>query len=195
MTHVGHGPCEQGSRSRSREAELSEPEEGGARLIDRLGQERTAVAVGGAVVVEEPEVSAAGPLEEEPALAPGLAACPNAVIVPHIASATTWTRAGMATMAACNVAAILRGDPVASELDISEYLEGASPARKATMGCVRSCDPDAGVSRNEQAGTDRQFCARNMIKAPSRGSVHEDCQSESLAQQVSDVSAALITAS
>ena len=26
---------------------------------------------------------------------PGLAQCPNAVIVPHIASATLWTRAGM----------------------------------------------------------------------------------------------------
>ena len=26
---------------------------------------------------------------------PGLADCPNAVIVPHIASATLWTRAGM----------------------------------------------------------------------------------------------------
>lgn len=33
--------------------------------------------------------------EDEPEMKPGLAQCKNAVIVPHIASATLWTRAGM----------------------------------------------------------------------------------------------------
>lgn len=33
--------------------------------------------------------------EDEPDMKPGLAECKNAVIVPHIASATLWTRAGM----------------------------------------------------------------------------------------------------
>jgi hypothetical protein len=33
--------------------------------------------------------------EDEPAMKPGLADCPNAVIVPHIASASFWTRSGM----------------------------------------------------------------------------------------------------
>ena len=33
--------------------------------------------------------------EEEPAMKPGLAECENAVIVPHIASASLWTRSGM----------------------------------------------------------------------------------------------------
>lgn len=33
--------------------------------------------------------------EDEPAMKPGLEECENAVIVPHIASATLWTRAGM----------------------------------------------------------------------------------------------------
>ena len=33
--------------------------------------------------------------EDEPAMKPGLAQCPNAVIVPHIASASMWTRSGM----------------------------------------------------------------------------------------------------
>ena len=37
---------------------------------------------------------------------------PNVVIVPHIASATSWTREGMATLAASNVAGILNGYPV-----------------------------------------------------------------------------------
>jgi len=50
--------------------------------------------------------------EDEPAMKPGLAECPNAVIVPHIASASLWTRGGMATLAASNVAGVLTGKPV-----------------------------------------------------------------------------------
>ena len=50
--------------------------------------------------------------EEEPAMAPGLEACGNAVILPHIASASLFTRGGMATLAACNVASRLRGEGV-----------------------------------------------------------------------------------
>jgi len=48
--------------------------------------------------------------EDEPAMAPGLAACPNAVLVPHVGSATVGTRARMATMAADNALAHLRGE-------------------------------------------------------------------------------------
>ncbi|MFH0965332.1 MAG: D-glycerate dehydrogenase [Planctomycetota bacterium] len=48
--------------------------------------------------------------EEEPALAPGLASLPNAVVVPHIASATIETRTRMATMAATNLVQMLRGE-------------------------------------------------------------------------------------
>lgn len=47
--------------------------------------------------------------EREPELTPGLAALPNVVIVPHIGSATTETRAKMARMAAENVVAALEG--------------------------------------------------------------------------------------
>jgi len=49
--------------------------------------------------------------EEEPLMKPGLKDLPNVVIVPHIASATSWTREGMATLAASNVAGILSGLP------------------------------------------------------------------------------------
>ena len=45
--------------------------------------------------------------EREPAMQPGLAELDNVVVVPHLGSATTWTREGMATLAAANVAAIL----------------------------------------------------------------------------------------
>ncbi len=50
--------------------------------------------------------------EEEPKMKPGLNKLNNVVIVPHIASATQWTRQGMATLAASNVAGILCGWPV-----------------------------------------------------------------------------------
>jgi hydroxypyruvate reductase 1 len=65
--------------------------------------------------------------EDEPALKPGLADLQNAVIVPHIASATRWTRQGMATLAACNVAAILMGYPAWKGPDISAFLEENPP--------------------------------------------------------------------
>lgn len=48
--------------------------------------------------------------EHEPALAPGLAALENVVITPHTASATDEARNGMATIAAENTLAFLRGD-------------------------------------------------------------------------------------
>ncbi|HEX8204063.1 MAG TPA: D-glycerate dehydrogenase [Isosphaeraceae bacterium] len=47
--------------------------------------------------------------EDEPRTAEGLADCPNAVLLPHLGSATHATRAAMARMAAANVAAVLRG--------------------------------------------------------------------------------------
>jgi hydroxypyruvate reductase 1 len=65
--------------------------------------------------------------EDEPATKPGLAGLPNAVIVPHIASATSWTREGMATLAATNVAAALLGYPVWQSADISPFLGEDSP--------------------------------------------------------------------
>jgi hydroxypyruvate reductase 1 len=63
--------------------------------------------------------------EHEPLLAPGLAACSNAVVVPHIASASLYTRGGMATLAACNVAGRLRGDGVwHAPNDVAPFLNG-----------------------------------------------------------------------
>lgn len=65
--------------------------------------------------------------ENEPALAPGLADLDNVVIVPHIASATRWTREGMATLAACNVAGILCGYPLWDQPDTRPFLEDEPP--------------------------------------------------------------------
>ncbi len=65
--------------------------------------------------------------EDEPDLKPGLVDLENVVIVPHIASATSWTRQGMATLAAGNVAGILMGCPAWNQPDISSFLEGEWP--------------------------------------------------------------------
>ena len=48
--------------------------------------------------------------ENEPALAPGLAELPNVVLLPHLGSATHGTRTRMATLAATNIVAMLRGE-------------------------------------------------------------------------------------
>ena len=50
--------------------------------------------------------------EHEPRLTPGLAELDNVVAVPHLGSATGWTRRAMATLAAANVTGILSGWPV-----------------------------------------------------------------------------------
>jgi len=68
--------------------------------------------------------------EDEPDLKPGLNELDNVVIVPHIASATRWTREGMATLAAGNVAAILMGYPAWNKPDILPFL-GDTPPKAA----------------------------------------------------------------
>ena len=65
--------------------------------------------------------------EDEPEMKPGLVDLDNVVIVPHIASATRWTREGMATLAAGNVAGILSGYPAWNRPDILTFLEGEPP--------------------------------------------------------------------
>ncbi len=65
--------------------------------------------------------------ENEPDMAPGLTDLDNVVIVPHIASATLWTRAGMATMAASNVAGLLMKYPVWNKPDILMFLKENPP--------------------------------------------------------------------
>lgn len=62
--------------------------------------------------------------EDEPAMKEGLADLDNVVIVPHIASATKWTREGMATLAAANVAGILQGYPLWDSADVVPFLSG-----------------------------------------------------------------------
>ncbi len=74
--------------------------------------------------------------EDEPNLKPGLVELDNVVIVPHIASATRWTRQGMATLAAGNVVSILHGYPVWHKTDITPFLKDAPP--KAAPGILNA---------------------------------------------------------
>ena len=63
--------------------------------------------------------------EDEPDMKPGLAECPNAVIVPHIASASLWTRGGMATLAATNIAHFLEGHTTNYDSpDMTPFVDG-----------------------------------------------------------------------
>ena len=65
--------------------------------------------------------------EDEPEMKPGLVDLDNGIIVPHIASATRWTREGMATLAASNVAGLLLGYPAWNRPDILPFLESETP--------------------------------------------------------------------
>lgn len=66
--------------------------------------------------------------EDEPEMKPGLSDLDNVVVVPHIASATRWSREGMAVLAASNVAAILRGWPVSNDPSrIPDFVDGQGP--------------------------------------------------------------------
>jgi hydroxypyruvate reductase 1 len=69
--------------------------------------------------------------EDEPMMKPGLKDLPNVVIVPHIASATQWTRQGMAILAASNVAGVLSGFGAwADQNDVLPFL-GDNPPKAA----------------------------------------------------------------
>lgn len=66
--------------------------------------------------------------ENEPEMAPGLAELENVVLVPHIGSATRWTREGMALLAARNIAGILKNYPVWNRENMALFLHPKAPA-------------------------------------------------------------------
>ena len=72
---------------------------------------------------------------------PGLADLDNVVIVPHIASATVWTREGMSSLAAANVAAVLQGYPVWESDDIIPFLSGQVPQAAPSIVNASDLDP------------------------------------------------------
>jgi glyoxylate reductase len=69
--------------------------------------------------------------EREPDLVDGLAELPNVVLAPHIASATVETRARMATIAAANAIAHLRGERAPQCVNPDVYASAAYRKRMA----------------------------------------------------------------
>jgi glyoxylate reductase len=69
--------------------------------------------------------------EDEPLMAPGLAECRNAILVPHIASGSQDTRDRMATMAATNAVAHLKGERAPNVVNPEVYDSAAYVARRS----------------------------------------------------------------
>ncbi|MEA2126411.1 MAG: glyoxylate reductase [Solirubrobacteraceae bacterium] len=69
--------------------------------------------------------------EFEPAVHPGLLELDNAVLIPHLGSATVETRTAMATLAARNAVAVLRDEAPPTPLNISELRVAPASGRIA----------------------------------------------------------------
>ena len=65
--------------------------------------------------------------EDEPALKPGLCELHNVVMVPHLGSATGWTREGMGILAARNIVGILENYPVWNRENMLLFLRDEPP--------------------------------------------------------------------
>ncbi|XP_071692123.1 glycerate dehydrogenase [Rutidosis leptorrhynchoides] len=77
--------------------------------------------------------------EDEPYMKPGLADMKNAIVVPHIASASKWTREGMATLAALNVLGKIKGYPIWSNPNVVDpFLDENSPPPEASPSIVNA---------------------------------------------------------
>nr|GEX74869.1 glycerate dehydrogenase [Tanacetum cinerariifolium] len=77
--------------------------------------------------------------EDEPYMKPGLADMKNAIVVPHIASASKWTREGMATLAALNVLGKIKGYPTWSNPNqVEAFLDENSPPPAASPSIVNA---------------------------------------------------------
>ena len=77
--------------------------------------------------------------EDEPYMKPGLAEQKNAIVVPHIASASKWTREGMATLAALNVLGKIKGYPLwADPNKVEPFLDENSPVPAACPSIVNA---------------------------------------------------------
>lgn len=71
--------------------------------------------------------------EDEPAMAPGLAALDNVILLPHVGSASRATRDGMAEMAATDALHHLRGERALHPVNPEVYETGAYRERAAAV--------------------------------------------------------------
>ncbi len=71
--------------------------------------------------------------ENEPVLTRGLADLENALLVPHIGSATRYARKGMAVLAASNIIGILKGYPIWDSGDMTPFLAPKPPRQTPSI--------------------------------------------------------------
>lgn len=77
--------------------------------------------------------------EDEPFMKPGLADQKNAIVVPHIASASKWTREGMATLAALNVLGKIKRYPLWADPNrVDPFLDESTPPPAACPSIVNA---------------------------------------------------------
>ncbi|KAH7574886.1 hypothetical protein JRO89_XS02G0017600 [Xanthoceras sorbifolium] len=77
--------------------------------------------------------------EDEPYMKPGLAEMKNAIVVPHIASGSKWTREGMATLAALNVLGKIKGYPIWGDSNrVEPFLNENAPPPAASPSIVNA---------------------------------------------------------
>ena len=105
-----HCPLTEATRHAFGAAEFAKMREGAVLINTARGPVVDEAAL--AVALREGPLRAAGidVYEREPEIHPGLMACENAVLAPHLGSATEATRARMATVAADNIIALLNGE-------------------------------------------------------------------------------------
>lgn len=100
----------------------------GAKEFDKMKATATLVNTSRGPIVQEEalanalsagEIAFAGidVFEKEPAIHPALLECPNALLIPHIGSATLATRTAMAILAAENIVAVLNGNDAITPVD------------------------------------------------------------------------------
>lgn len=86
--------------------------------------------------------------EDEPYMKPGLSEMKNAIVVPHIASASKWTREGMATLSALNVLGKIKGYPIWSDSNkVEPFLNENAPPPAACPSIVNAKALGLPVSR------------------------------------------------
>jgi glyoxylate reductase len=86
--------------------------------------------------------------EDEPRMAEGLAECRNAVLLPHLGSATRATRAAMARMAAENVVAVLRGQRPPNLVNTELWPPSSGAGNVATTGSASQPSNGGGGGRH-----------------------------------------------
>ena len=107
--------------------------------------------------------------ENEPALAPGLAECRNAVLSPHLGSATVATRAAMARLTAQNALDALDGRVPTNCVNPAAW-DGGRAAAGSVSSRRRRASPSRGAAADQRAAPSRSRRASPCSTSTARSS-------------------------